>query len=227
MNFLMTKMKSLRNLKAPACTEHGRSELVEGLRLFLGAFLLLFLVACHNTHQVPGTTPVYYSNDRAVSLLSTSAMTESIDMPQHIAGKFRKPDGTTDLFEADSWVRANDSILSIVLFSGFGTTIGEISYYRDSVKAESSLIDVEKLKAEYMLADFQVCFYPFEALRQNFEQAGFDFSETRTGSQNTDFVRTLAEKGVTIAVARKNGNEIEFVNELRGYSYHITLGDAN
>ena len=190
-------------------------------------FFLLFLVACHNARQVPGTAPVYYSDERAIYLLPTRSMTESVDMPQHIAGNFKKPDGSTDSFEADSWVRANDSILSIVLFSGFGTTIGEISYYRDSVKAESSLINVEKLKAEYMLADFQVCFYPFEALRENFEQAGFSFEEKRSGENGADFVRTLAEKGNVIAVVRKNGKEIEYRNELRGYSYHITLGDAN
>ena len=96
--------------------------------------LLLLLVACHNTRQVPGTAPVYYSDERSVSLLPTSSMNQKIDMPQHIVGEFRKQDGSTDSFEADSWVRANDSVLSVVLFSGFGTTIGEISYLRDSVK---------------------------------------------------------------------------------------------
>ena len=73
------------------------------------AFLLLLLVACHNARQVPGTAPVYYSDERSVSLLPTASMTEKLDMPQHIVGEFHKPDGSTDSFEADSWVRANDS----------------------------------------------------------------------------------------------------------------------
>ena len=195
------------------------------LAIFVG--LAFLFVACHNARQVPGTAPVYYSDERSVSLLPTASMTEKLDMPQHIVGEFHKPDGSTDSFEADSWVRANDSVLSVVLFSGFGTTIGEISYFRDSVKVESSLMNVEKMKAEYLLADFQICFYPFEPLQKNFEQAGFEFSETRSGAENADFVRTLSENGKTILTAKKTGAEIRLVNDLRGYSYHITLGEEN
>ena len=190
------------------------------------AFFLLLLVACHHTHQVPGTVPVYYSDDRSVSLLPTSAMTEQVDMPQRIEGKFTKTDGSTDSFEADSWVRANDSILSITLFTGFGTTLGEITYVRDSVHAESSVMDVAKFKTEYLIADFQVCFYPYESLRKNFEKAGFAFSEVRSGSGNADYIRTLSESGKTILTASKIGGEITLVNELRHYSYHITLGEG-
>ena len=186
---------------------------------------LLLLVACHNTHQVPGTSPVFYSDGRAVSLLPTSAMTLRIDMPQRIEGNFVKPDGSNDSFEADSWVRANDSVLSITLFTGFGTSLGEITYDSYSVKAESSVMDVAKLKTEYLVADFQICFYPFDALRKNFEQAGFAFSETRSG--DADFVRTLSDNGKTILTARKSGREIHLENVLRRYSYHITLGEEN
>lgn len=191
------------------------------------AFFLLLFVACHHAHQVPGTAPVYYSDDRSVSLLPTSAMTQGIDMPQRIEGKYEKSDGSSDSFEADSWVRANDSVLSITLFTGFGTTLGEITYSRDSVKAESSVMNVTKLKTEYLIADFQICFYPFEALRKNFEQAGFTFTENLSGAGNADFVRTLSENGKVILTATKKGPDINLVNELRHYSYHITLGEEN
>ena len=196
-------------------------------RLFVLAFFMLFLVACYHAHHVPGTAPVYYSDGRAVSLLPTAAMTHGIDMPQRIEGKFQKSDGSSDSFEADSWVRANDSVLSITLFTGFGTTLGEITYARDSVKAESSVMNVAKFKTEYLIADFQICFYPFEALQKNFEQAGFAFTENRSGAGNADFVRTLSENGKVILTATKKGSELHLVNELRHYSYHITLGEEN
>ena len=138
-------------------------------------------------------------------------MTEPIDMPQHIAGSFTKPDGSTDSFEADSWVRANDSILSITMFTG--------------VKAESSVLDVTKMKAEYLVADFQVCFYPFAALKENFEKAGFTFVESRDVSAAGDYVRTLKVGDRVILVATKKAREVSLVNELRKYSYRITLGD--
>ena len=68
------------------------------------AFLLLLLVACHNARQVPGTAPVYYSDERSVSLLPTASMTEKLDMPQHIVGEFHKPDGSIDSFEAGQMI---------------------------------------------------------------------------------------------------------------------------
>ncbi len=200
------------------------------LRALVLAFLLA-LVGCGSSNVKPGTAPVYYSDSRSVELLPTAAMTEPIDMPQHIAGNFTKPDGSTDSFEADSWVRANDSILSIVMFTGFGTTLGEITYERDSVKAESSVLDVTKMKAEYLVADFQVCFYPFAALKENFEKAGFTFVEARDASADGDvsaagdYVRTLKEGDRVILVATKKAREVSLVNELRKYSYRITLGD--
>ena len=194
------------------------------LRALVLAFLLA-LVGCGSSNVKPGTAPVYYSDSRSVELLPTTAMTEPIDMPQHIAGSFTKPDGSTDSFEADSWVRANDSILSITMFTGFGTTLGEITYERDSVKAESSVLDVTKMKAEYLVADFQVCFYPFAALKENFEKAGFTFVESRDVSAAGDYVRTLKVGDRVILVATKKAREVSLVNELRKYSYRITLGD--
>ena len=200
------------------------------LRALVLAFLLA-LVGCSSSNVKPGTAPVYYSDSRSVELLPTAAMTDLIDMPQHIAGNFTKPDGSTDSFEADSWVRANDSILSITMFTGFGTTLGEITYERDSVKAESSVLDVTKMKAEYLVADFQVCFYPFAALKENFEKAGFSFVESRDASADGevsaagDYERTLKEGDRVILVATKKAREVSLVNELRKYSYRITLGD--
>lgn len=112
----------------------------------------------------------------------------------------------------------------------FGTTVAELTYAKDSVSFVSSLIDVEKMKAEYVLADFQACFYPFETLRKNFEKSGFAFTETRgnlensASSESADFERVLSENGnVIFRIVRKSG-EIVFVNELRHYEYRITLG---
>lgn len=179
------------------------------------------LTSCHKSLVKPGAVPVYYSNSRAVELLPTSAMTMSMDMAQHLEGTFIKDDGSETSFDGDTWVRANDSILSVFLFSGLGTTIAELTYAGDSVVFESSVMDVKKMKAEYVLADLQVCFYPFEPLKENFEKAGFEFNEEKN---ENDFVRTLSENGMLIMKAQRKGSEILLVNELRRYRYHITLG---
>ncbi|MCF0222455.1 MAG: DUF3261 domain-containing protein [Fibrobacter sp.] len=148
-------------------------------------------------------------------------MKESVDMPQHLQGTFIKEDGSEANFDVDTWVRANDSILSVFLFGGFGTTLAELTYTGDSVSFESSVMDVHKMKAEYVLADLQVCFYPYEALKANFGQSGFTFVEELQGG---DFLRTLSENGKPILKVEKTGNQIILVNELRHYKYHITLG---
>ena len=209
----------------------------------LALAVLLALVGCSRSNVKPGTAPVYYSDNRSVALLPTSAMTEKLDMPQHLRGEFTQQDGSLKSFEGDSWVRANDTILSIMLFSGFGTTIAEITYGKDSVHFESSVMDVEKMKAEYVLADFQVCFYPYKALKDNFEAAGFVFEESRGGSNGgidggtidgtgasekgptLDYVRTLKDGNTLVLTAERKGKEITLVNSLRHYSYHITLGE--
>lgn len=181
----------------------------------------VFMVGCHKSMVKPGSAPVFYSDSRSVGLLPTTAMKIPIDMPQHLEGTFIKEDGSETSFDGDTWVRANDSILTVILFGGFGTTLAELTYVGDSVSFESSVMDVKKMKAEYVLADLQVCFYPFEALKENFEQSGFEFAEELNGD---DFVRTLSENGKSILKVEKKGSEINLVNELRHYKYHITLG---
>ena len=207
-------MKMAGSFKSPGCK----------MRHVLGLLAcVLLLVACSRSNVKPGTAPVYYSDTRSVALLPTTAMTEKLDMPQHLRGEFTQQDGSMKSFEGDSWVRANDSVLSIMLFSGFGTTIAEITYGKDSLHFESSVMDVEKMKAEYVLADFQVCFYPYKALKDNFEAAGFVFEEARGTAH--DFVRTLKDGNTLVLTAQRKGKEITLVNSLRHYSYHITLGE--
>ena len=190
----------------------------------------MFFSSCHHALVKSDSTPVYYSDSKFVNLLPTKAMSGSIDEVQHMEGVFNngagsETDASPTSFSSDVWVRANDSILSVVLFGSFGTTVAELTFAHDSIHFSSSVMDVEKMKAEYVLADLQACYYPFEPLQQNFEKAGFAFSEKRSGANyGADFDRVLTENGKTIFRINRTGNEINFVNELRQYQYHITLG---
>ncbi len=217
----------------------------------------LSLTSCHRALVTSNSTPVYYSDSKFINLLPTQAMVGSIDELQHMEGTLSKgavSDSRTDTsstsFNSDVWVRANDTVLSIVLFGSFATTIAELTYAHDSIHFESSLMDVEKMKAEYVIADLQACFYPFEALQKNFAGAGFTFTENRelitdlsaiadssaadssvvadtlavaNTTSDLDFERVLTDDGITIFRIVRKGNEIDFVNELRHYKYHITL----
>lgn len=194
-----------------------------------------FFASCHHALVKPNSAAIYYSDSKYIHLLPTTSMEGSIDGIQHLDGTFSKSfsqenpnaDTSTTAFSGEVWVRANDSILSITLMGSFGVTIAELTYANDSVSFASSVIDVEKMKPEYVLADFQACFYPFDALHKNFDKFGFDFDELRTagsGEPPPDFERTLTDNGKVILRIVRKANEIELVNELRHYKYHITLG---
>lgn len=191
-----------------------------------------FLAACHHSLVKPNSVAIYYSDSKAITLLPTKAMTASIDGIQHLDGTFsqmpsqdKNTDSAKNEFSGEVWVLANDSILSITLMGSFGVTVAELTYANDSVSFASSVIDVEKMKPEYVLADFQACFYPYEALRENFEKSGFTFTEKKSaGEDSSDFERVLTDDGNVILRIIRKANEIDLINELRHYKYHITLG---
>ena len=179
------------------------------------------LVSCHRALVTPDSNPVYYSDSKCIQLLPTKAVSGPIDGAQRFEGTFGKT-----AFSGQVWVLANDTILSITFFNDFGTTIAELTYTNDSVAFASSVLDVEKVKAEYILADYQACFYPFEVLKENFEKSGFDFREQRNlAGDSNSFERILSENGKEIMRITRKANEIDLVNELRHYKYHITLGN--
>jgi len=190
------------------------------------------MMACGRALVKPGTTPVYYSENSFAYLLPTSAMTDSIDGAQHIDGTFfrNKDSGELDStsFSGDAWVRANDSVFSMTLFSSLGMQIAELNYERDSVSFSSSFMDAEKVRPEYIVADLQSCFYPFAVLSENFKKSGFVFTEKKpsAGSEqrSDDFERILSENGKVLLRVTRRANEIDLVNEIRHYKYHIILG---
>ena len=192
-----------------------------------------FFASCHHALVRPNSTAIYYSDSKYINLLPTTSMDRSIDGIQHLDGTFSKnptvqdaqEDSASNSFSGEVWVRANDSVLSITLMGSFGVTVAELTYANDSVSFASSAIDVEKMKPEYVLADFQACFYPYESLRENFEKSGFTFTESKSaGEQSSDFERILSDDGKVILRIIYKANEIDLINELRHYKYHITLG---
>ena len=179
------------------------------------------LVSCHRALVTPDSNPVYYSDSKYIQLLPTKAVSGPIDGAQRFEGTFGKT-----AFSGQVWVLANDTILSITFFNDFGTTIAELTYANDSVAFASSVLDVEKVKAEYILADYQACFYPFEVLKENFEKSGFEFREQlNLAGDSNSFERVLSENGNEILRITRKANEIDLVNTLRHYKYHITLGN--
>lgn len=196
----------------------GNLHSIYGLGPALVIAFSLILCCCHSGQNVLSTTPVYYTDDAFVYLLDISGSGIVMDAPQHIDGRYGDKE-----FSMDAWMRLNDSLLNVVLFSSFGNTLAEITCSHDSVHFNSTVMDLNDIKAEYIVADIQLCLYDMATLQPHFESYGFTLTETTEGDAT---IRKLSRGNTDIVTIRKVGNTIELKNTLRHYSYTVTGGQV-
>ncbi len=174
----------------------------------------LVAVGCSSQRALAGSSArIFYSDARSVPLIPPWENTLFTEENQHLSGTFGDRN-----FSGESWMLLSDSTIHVMLFGNIGNTLAELVYTKDSVSFESSVMDVKKVKPEYILADIQFCYYPKEVLERNFSAAGFSFVEERRGKVLT---RKLLENGTTILRMERTANRIFLKNELRDYSYSI------
>jgi hypothetical protein len=183
-------------------------------------FCACFLCACAATSgsRAQGV-PVYLTNSRPVHLLPVSAMDSSLDAPQTIEGAYGEK-----IFFLEGWTVANDSGLSISLFNTMGASLGTLRYAADSISFESRFIDVKKMKPEYIVADFELCYYKPEAVRGMLAPAGLGFSEMR---RDSSLLRTVTSGSDTIVTIERTRKNLHLKNHLRGYEYNIRYGEKD
>ncbi len=185
-------------------------------RFWKQAFLVgaVFVAGCSSQRSLVGSSArIFYSDERSVPLISPRENTLFTEENQHLSGTFGDRS-----FSAESWMLLNDSVIHVMLFGNIGNTLAELVYTKDSVSFESSVMDVSKVKPEYILADIQFCYYSKEVLERNFSAAGFSFVEER---ERDVLTRKLLENGRPILRMERTANRISLKNELRNYSYLI------
>ena len=119
--------------------------------------------------------------------------------------------GNNDYY-LNAWVKADATGMNITMINELGANMGELSY-RDGAVSFSSAMFPPSLRPEYIIADFQLCFYKASALRQALENHGLSFEE-EAGR------RILEGKNVIIEI-EKSQNTITLINHLRGYAYTL------
>ena len=117
---------------------------------------------------------------------------------------------------------ADSSVLSMILFGEFGSTLGTLEYNGEAIFFESSVLP-ENLKAEYIVADFQFCLYDFEKVRDELSKSSLDFVREQTADGET---RKILSKGKLVSLVTKSARLIKYENFLRGYSYTLTALDS-
>lgn len=189
----------------------------KGLELTLLAFLAVLLVSCASRSVRSEFSPVYFTDKIAVSILPVGSTAGLGETTQHIEGSYGEKN-----FSADAYIAANDSSFSVYLAGGFGTTIAELLYTKDSISFKSSVMDTKNVRAEYIVADFQVCYAPSEVLEKHFTQTSLKYAEEKT---EDGFKRSLTDGKSPVMVVVKKGNVITLENKVRNYSYNITVSE--
>jgi hypothetical protein len=181
-------------------------------------FILLCLSSCA-TSPIEGSVfaPVYVTNASKYVILAPDAIEKNLDMAQQISGFFGDQE-----WVMNGWVRADQDGIAIALFNALGGSLGDLSYRTGALSFSSPLFP-SSFKAEYLVADFQFCFYRVDALKAALGKLKLDV-EIQDGSDLIREIRRIRDKKKVIIEIEKSSGALKYTNFLRGYGYTL-LGD--
>jgi hypothetical protein len=178
------------------------------LFLLLGGVLVCFCSCVPGTkakEEKPMAPHAWLTDSSKYILLLPEAIEQPLDMPQLVTASYRGRD-----YSLNAWVKADPAGLNITMINELGANMGELSY-RNGAASFSSPVFFLPFKPEYIVADFQLCFYRAPALRQALEDCGLSLEDTENGR------RILQNKTVIIEI-EKGRNVVKLINHLRGYA---------
>ena len=187
--------------------------------VFLTVLILISIGSCASV--VGEKRPhVYLTNSAKYVLISPAGIKKPMDMAQYISASYGGQD-----YYFNAWVKADETGMDIVLFNELGSSMGDL-FYRDGVVDISSNVFPASLKPEYIIADFQLCFYDPVLLKQALKACGLTL-ETR-GEAQPGYVRSsvpgvrriLKGKNLIIEI-EETRDAVKFVNHLREYTYTL------
>ena len=180
----------------------------------LVAFFAIFLNSCASgsagTASVPGESVpyVWLTNRFKFILLHPENIEKPLDGLQRITASFLEQE-----YQMLTWVKADETGINMSLLNEMGAGMGEISFSNGAISFSSAMLP-EEMKPEYMIADFQLCFYSAASLEKALSDGRLLFEETSNG-------RRILDGNTVIIEINKNQNAIVFTNHLRGYVYTL------
>ena len=184
--------------------------------LFFFSIFVICILSCPSVSK-KNTLYVNLIGKSKFVLLPPEGIEQTMDMAQFLSAEFRGKD-----YFFNGWVKANKNEIEMVFFNELGTSLGEISYRNGAVSFSSEVIPksaVKYFKPEYIIADFQLCFYNPILLTESLKNSGL-IMETNEGS------RRIFKGNDVIIEIKKTNNTVELVNHLQGYAYTLE-GDFN
>lgn len=178
---------------------------------------LLCLVSCATTPKISSHAPVYLTDRAKYTLLPPADIAVPLDHYQRISGTYGGQE-----FSFDAWVAADDRELVMAILSPMGTSLGELSFGEGGLSFSSAFFP-PTLKPEYVVADFQLCFYRVDAVSQALKNCGLGF---RTEGPMNDpggsaEIRVVSDGNRDIIEIEKTKNAVRYINHVRGYAYTL------
>ena len=112
-----------------------------------------------------------------------------------------------------AWVKADTSSIEMVMLNELGAGIGEL-IFTDQTISFSSIVFPESIRPEYIVADFQLCFYNVDSVQMALKKCGLYMETTGT-------TRRIFQGKNLIYEITGNSGSISLVNHLRGYTYTL------
>jgi len=170
--------------------------------------LFLCCCSCVPKSSIKQNQLVYLTNRSQYRLLPPENIENPLDTAQQISASYKGRK-----FFLNAWVKADETGMEIILLNELGARMGELSYRNGLVSFSSPMVP-SSLKPEYIVADFQLCFYNTAALHQALKDCGLSFEVTENSRR--------IFKGKTLVIeVKKDRNTVTLVNHLRGYTYTL------
>jgi hypothetical protein len=151
---------------------------------------------------------IHLTNSSKFFLLPCGDIEKPMDTAQRISAEWQGKD-----YSFNAWVKADKEGMEITLLNELGVNMGELSYRNGSVSFSSKVFP-NSLKPEYIVADFQLCFYNTDALTNALKDCGLTL-------KNTENNRCITKGKTVIIEIEKSSNTVRLVNHLRGYTYTL------
>jgi len=129
-------------------------------------------------------------------------------MAQYVSASFAGRD-----YYMNAWVKADVTGMEMVLLNELGANMGEL-LYRNGAVHFSSMVFPQSLKPEYIVADFQLCFYDPLLLKAALKKCGLVL-EAGEGKRSI-----YRGKSLLIEI-EETADMVKLINHLRGYSYSL------
>lgn len=165
---------------------------------------------------------VNITKTRKFSLLPASYIEGELSSFQYLTVKVR---GNT--FSSPVYIQADKTSLYLSMMNTFGVSIGELTYRDNSITFDSAVLD-RRIKAEYLIADVQFCYYDVSLLSSELQKSNLKLTVETKDAGNIEIRRIyngMGRRAKCVEQITKTAGNILIENFYYGYS--CELQEAN